>query len=109
MYLNNINNYFQINERTQNIFIAHLCEFINKNIDLFTSFTMKDNTIWKEFKNNCIIYLGRTSCSKKISFDNYKLIENRYVQNLLKYKDNKEKNNIHNLINNIFNSIINKL
>ena len=57
MYLNNINDYFQVNERTQNIFIAHICEFINTNIDLFTSFTMKDNTIWKEFKNNFIIFL----------------------------------------------------
>lgn len=109
MYLNNINDYFHVNERTQNIFIAHICEFINSNINLFSSFTMKDNTIWKEFKNNFIIYLGRTSCSKKISFDNFKLIEDRYVQNLLKYKENKEKNNIHNLINDIFNSIINKL
>ena len=108
-YFNNISNYFNIDEPTHNILLDHITEFIWADMGVFSSFSIKDNTIWKSFEKDFIILLGRTSCSKKIKINDFELLENRYIQNLEKYKDNKEKIIILDLIDDIFNTIIRKI
>lgn len=109
IYFNKNEEFFHVDDITHNIIVEHFSEFIKSDMDLFTSFSLRDNAIWKEFKKNYIIYLGRTSYSKLIKKNELRLLEYRYLSKLEKYKINKEKQIINNYIKNIFDSIIRSL
>ena len=105
-HFNKCNDYFKVNNNAHNILINHFCEFIKININLYSSLSLKDNSIWYEYNKNYIIYLGRYSCSKKFDISKYKLLEDRYLYQLNKYIKESEKNNINKYIKKIIKNII---
>lgn len=106
LYFNKCEEHFKIDEIAHNAIVGHYCEFIKADIEMFSSFSLRDNSIWKPYQKNYMMLLGRTSCSKKIDANKYKLLEDRYTGKLDQFGKNRERVIIEKYIKSIFNNII---